>query len=67
MAKHYIRVANVFSEGELVLLEDALRKYEQSEAGNLSEIGRDVLGDLKQAITTARRWVHQFGKVDHND
>ena len=65
MAKHYIRIANVFNESELVLLEDALRKYEQNETNNLSEKGEDILIELRQAVTNARRWIHQFNKSQH--
>lgn len=64
MAKNYIRIASVFSEGELLLIEDALRKYEMTEASNLSEKGQDITAELRKAITDARRWKHQFEKVE---
>lgn len=48
-------IARVFSEEELLFLEDAMRKYEND---NLSEKGQDVLDDLKSNIISARRWKH---------
>ena len=65
MPKHYTRIANVFNESELILLEDALRKYEQSKTNNLSEKGEDILIELRQTITNARRWKHQSNKSQH--
>lgn len=62
MAQRYDKISRVFSYGELIFLEDALRKYEQE---NLSEHGREVFDDLKSDIIMARRWAHQFGKSQH--
>lgn len=58
--KRYESIAKVFGEAELVLLEDALRKYEQD---NLTEKGEDLFDKLRADIIMARRWAHQFGKV----
>lgn len=60
--KKYESIAKIFVEGELVFLEDALRKYEPD---NLSEHGQDVLDELKSSIIAARRWRHQFSKTQH--
>ena len=62
MAKSYDQISRVFSEGELILLEDALRAYEPD---YLSEKGQDMLDELKSSVIAARRWAHQFGKSQH--
>lgn len=65
MKPRYLKVSEVFGEGELILIEDALRKYEEKEADKLSEHGRDVFDNLMSTIVLARRWAHQFGKSQH--
>ena len=61
MAKSYFQIAEVFSEGELLLFEDALREFEPH---NLSAGQSRMLCDLKRVITDARRWAHHHGKTD---
>ena len=61
--RRYDRIANIFSEQELCFLEDALEAFETP--AYLSEAGREQLQALKDEITMARRWRHQFGKSQH--
>ena len=51
----YDKIAKIFTETELLLIEDALNAY----------IKQDIPAELMQDIVTARRWLHQFGKSQH--
>lgn len=64
MSKRYVLISAVFSYGELIVFEDALRHYEQSNPG-FTEKGQDLFDTLLSDVVTARRWVHQFGKSQH--
>ena len=62
MITRYEMLAKIFGEGELILLEDAIRKYTPPE---LTEKSQDIWEDLQSDIIKARRWRHQFGKSQH--
>lgn len=64
MNKRYGAISVVFSYGELIILEDALRRFEQCNPG-FSDIGQTLFDDLLSDVVAARRWVHQFGKSQH--
>lgn len=56
----YQKLAQILNEQELLFLEDALAGFAPS---YLSESGSEQLQALRSEITMARRWRHQFGKV----
>ena len=61
MNDRYAKLAKILEEGELILLEDAVRKYTPPE---LSAKGQDIWDDLKSDIIKARRWAHHIGKTE---
>ena len=61
--KKYESIAKIFGEQELCFLEDALAAFETP--AYLSDGGQEQLQALKDEITMARRWRHQFGKSQH--
>lgn len=63
MAQRYDDISRVFSEGELILIEDALREFNPSYLTD--DHGQEELNKLKADITAARRWAHHFGKSQH--
>ena len=61
MNDRYAKLAKILSEGELILLEDAMRKYTPPE---LTIKGQDIWDNLQSDIIDARRWAHHFGKTE---
>lgn len=61
MNDRYAKLAKILSEGELILLEDAMRKHTPRD---LSNKGQDIWDDLKSDIIKARRWAHHLGKTE---
>lgn len=59
MSKRFGLISVVFSYSELIVLEDALRHYEQSNPG-FSEEGQDLFDTLLSDVVSARRWVPQL-------
>lgn len=56
--ERYVKLSQILSEQELCYLEDALKDF------NPSYLTRgELLQALKDEITMARRWRHQFGKT----
>lgn len=60
----YGKVERVFNEEKLIILEDAIRLYEQTQQEKLSEKGQDITADLRNKITMARKWKHQQNKTE---
>lgn len=64
MANRHMMI-RAFSEGELILIEDALEDY--IDHNGFCNHSLKILLPLKEDITFARRMLHQFGKSDHRD
>lgn len=62
MNNRYAKLAKILSEGELILLEDAIQKYTPPK---LTDKRQDMWDDLQSDIIKARRWAHQLGKTEH--
>ena len=61
MNDRYAKIAKILGEGELILLEDAIRKYTPPE---LTIKGQDIWDNMQSDIIKARRWAHHFGKTE---
>lgn len=62
MADKDIKLSKVLSESELCLIEDALKDFSPRYLND--DHGRKLLAGLKETVTSARRWAHQFGKTE---
>lgn len=59
--KRYQKLSTIFNYFELCTIENALNKYDSK---NMTEEQKKAFENLKQTITAARGWNHQFGRFE---